>query len=126
MTIFESGNHPLLYIGFIYLLWKAVENFTNKNENEPEEEEMRLLPDLTNKTEYYVNDRKVAVGLTYYYLGLLRLFGEKKITEEMIRQAYVSRFNEKQERSVDIIDDLDIRAAKLYMLDRWKYLAFKN
>ena len=119
------NSHALL-LGIIFILWKAVEYITDKNEDEPEDEEMRLLPDITSKTEYYVNDRKVAVGLTYYYLGLLRLFGEKKITEEMIRQAYVRRYNEKQERSVDIIDDMDIRAAKLYMLDRWKYLAFKN
>ncbi len=119
------NSHALL-LGIIFILWKAVEYITDKNEDEPEDEEMRLLPDITSKTEYYVNDRKVAVGLTYYYLGLLRLFGEKKITEEMIRQAYVRRITEKQERSVDIIDDMDIRAAKLYMLDRWKYLAFKN
>ncbi len=125
----DAHNYPLLHIGLVYLIWKVVEYITSKKENEPEDEEMRLVPDLTSQTEYFVNGRKVSVGLTYYYLGLLRLFGEKEITESIIRHSYMRRFNEMKEKKVghiEAIDDEDIRAAKLYMLDRWNYMAFMN
>lgn len=129
MAYAETHHYHTLIWAIIYILWKAVDHLTGKKEKEPEGEEMRLFPDLNNQKEYYVNGQKVSVGLTYYYLGLLKLFGEKEITDDIIRKAYMRRYNEKREnkdRSTVVIDDQDIRAAKLYMLDRWKYLAFSN
>ena len=129
MAYTETHHYHTLIWAIMFILWKAVDHLTGKKEKEPEGEEMRLVPDLTSQTKYYVNGKKVSVGLTYYYMGLLKLFGEKEITDDTIRRAYVHRYNEKREKkdkSIDVIDDQDIRAAKLYMLDRWKYLAFSN
>lgn len=126
MAYTDTHHYHTLIWAIIYIFLKAVDHLTGKKEKEPEGEEMRLVPNLINHREYYVNGKRVSVGLTYYYLGLLNLFGEKEITDDMIRKAYRRRFNEKRENSVGVIDDQDIRAAKLYMLDRWKYLAFSN
>jgi len=59
----------------------------------------------------------------------LGLMGADRITKETINHAYSDLFSNISERRRSepvIIDIAELRATKLYMLDRWVYLTHEN
>ena len=123
-----SLSHTLIW-AIIYILWKAVDHLTGKRKGARGGEEMRLFPDLNNQRSIMSMDRKCQLGwpiITWACWNYLERKRLRMISSVKPICADIMKSGKNKDRSTVVIDDQDIRAAKLYMLDRWKYLAFSN
>ena len=131
LTILLMEEHHYISLFFIVLYLLTRYNKEQPADPEPiiQKIDTPIPPPDANKIMLFVNGKPIVGSFLMHYLRLLRLQHHKEITDRTIHQAHYDLF----ERIIAIrqtqplrVDVAELRAAKSYLLDRWKLLAHKN
>jgi len=78
---------------------------------------------------YFSNNRLVNEPHLIYYFNMLSLQDCEQVTDEIIEYAAIERYallNKVDDNSNCSIANIDVHAAKDYLLDRWSYMTHLN
>jgi len=114
--------HILSICMLIYLVLKALIELT---ETKSGQINCNAAPSI----KFTVNGNEIDATHTWHSLDKLNLLTTKNITPEIISEHYQQLFEEIiEQRKTQLvkIDIAELRAAKQYLLDKWKYVANEN
>ena len=107
---------------FIYLVFKALIELTETKSGQ-------INCNTATSVRFIVNGKEIDSTHTWHCLDKLNLLGTKNITPELISEHYHQLFEdiiEQRKTEFVKIDIAELRAAKQYLLDKWKYEANLN